>query len=189
MACPESDRPDGREPAMPLPRNQSRFQRGLPRTALPDSDKRSDAALSIGTTGLPAIALLVEHCERRDRNGYKGGVRRAVVRRLLCHGSDSRVGPVVLTAADRRIVRSPQPAAADRRPAPRRAALPRRTNLATTVNADLELLVLAVAEVVPDDDVQLRDRRQSCASRGPEGVDGSVRSRCWRLLMNAGPGT
>jgi hypothetical protein len=66
-----------------------------------------------------------------------------------CHGSDSRVGPVVLTAADRRIVRSPQPAAADRRPAPHPAALPRRTNLATSVTPISLCCISLGCEVVP----------------------------------------
>ena len=48
----------------------------------------------------------------------------------LCHGSDSRVDPVAVTAGDHRTVCSPQPAAADRRPRIRGVAPPRRTNLA-----------------------------------------------------------
>jgi len=47
-------------------------------------DKRSDAPQASGSRVSSLSLLLVEHCERRDRNGYKGGVRRAVVRRLLC---------------------------------------------------------------------------------------------------------
>jgi hypothetical protein len=43
------------------------------------------------------------------------------------------------------------------------------------MDADLELLVLAVAEVVADD-VQLRDGRQICGVVRPRDVDGSVRS-------------
>ena len=39
-----------------------------------------------GSRVSPLSLLLVEYCERRDRNAYKGGVRRAIVRRLLCHG-------------------------------------------------------------------------------------------------------
>ena len=52
-------------------------------------DKRSDAPQASGSRVSSLSLLLVEHCERRDRNGYKGGVRRAVVRRLLCHGTKS----------------------------------------------------------------------------------------------------
>ena len=38
-----------------------------------------------------------------------------------------------------------------------------------TGDADLRLLLLAVAEVVPDDDVRLRDGRKGCASRATRG--------------------
>jgi hypothetical protein len=55
---------------------------------VPASDRCSDAAQASGSRVSPLSLLLVEHCERRDRNGYKGGVRRAVVRRLLCHDLD-----------------------------------------------------------------------------------------------------
>ena len=43
-----------------------------------------------------------------------------------CHGSDSRAGCVVGTAGYHRTVRSAQPAASDRRPQARSAALPQR---------------------------------------------------------------
>jgi hypothetical protein len=52
-------------------------------------DKRSDAPQASGSRVSSLSLLLVEHCERRDRNGYKGGDRRAVVRRLLCHEPSS----------------------------------------------------------------------------------------------------
>ena len=38
-----------------------------------------------------------------------------------------------------------------------------------TGDADLPLLLLAVAEIVPDDDVRLRDGREGCASRTTRG--------------------
>ena len=52
-------------------------------------DKRSDAPQASGSRVSSLSLLLVEHCDRRDRNGYKGGVRGAVVRRLLRHGSNA----------------------------------------------------------------------------------------------------
>ena len=48
----------------------------------------------VGSRVSPLSLLLVEHCERRDRNAYKGGVRRAVVRRLLCHDRDRQLAGV-----------------------------------------------------------------------------------------------
>ena len=47
----------------------------------------------------------------------------------------------------------------------RDTAAPALTRKRSSQTADLALLLLAVAEVVPDDDVRLRDGRQSCASR------------------------
>jgi hypothetical protein len=44
--------------------------------------------------------------------------------RFLCHGSDSRVDCAVMTVGDHRTMCSPQPAAAERRPPARGAALP-----------------------------------------------------------------
>ena len=61
-----------------------------PRGAVLLSDRCSDAAQASGSRVSPLSLLLVEHCERRDRNAYKGGVRRAVVRRLLCHETTRR---------------------------------------------------------------------------------------------------
>ena len=69
-------------------------------------DKRSDAAQASGSRVSPLSLLLVEHCERRDRNGYKGGVRRAVVRRLLCHDPRSR-GWLLLTQDPVVVIGSP----------------------------------------------------------------------------------
>jgi len=50
------------------------------------------------------------------------------------------------------------------------------------------LPLLAVAEIVPDDDVRLRDGRQSCASRNDRRVSTkSARRRCWRLPYGCWP--
>jgi len=51
------------------------------------------------------------------------------LRLLVRHGCGSGVDVVVVIAGDRRIVRSIQPAATDRRPPARGAAVPERTNL------------------------------------------------------------
>ena len=62
-------------------------------------DKRSDAPQASGSRVSSLSLLLVEHCERRDRNGYKGGVRRALVRRLLCHALSGLAAPGGATAS------------------------------------------------------------------------------------------
>src|SRR5437660_1569251 len=65
---------------------------------------------------LPRPARLLSPRRRVPARDWFGDVRlasRSGAARLLRHGCGSQVGPVVLTAGDRRIVRSPQPAAAD----------------------------------------------------------------------------
>jgi hypothetical protein len=64
---------------------------------------------------------------RRAAPSSKGIVTSAATARALCHVSGSRAGQAVVTAGDRRIVRSAQPAAADQRPAVRLVALPQGT--------------------------------------------------------------
>jgi hypothetical protein len=52
----------------------------------------------------------------------------------------------------------------------------------------IPLLLLAVAGVVPDEDVRLRDSRQSfMRAVRPEGIDDSVRGRRWRLPYGCWP--
>ena len=62
-----------------------------------------------------------------DPNGDVWIIRRCDAALLLCHGCASRVDGLAMTAGDRRVVRSAQPAAADRQPPARDAGLPQRT--------------------------------------------------------------
>jgi hypothetical protein len=83
----------------------------------------------------PRAGLTSGRCGRRGlpmQRCQHAPAHTAAVRRSDLHGCGSGVGPVVLTAGDRRIVRSPQPAAADRTPAGsrRRACLNGRSGLA-----------------------------------------------------------
>jgi hypothetical protein len=100
----------------------------------------------------------------RYRYGDVWIIRRRKVALSQCHGSDSRVDCVVVTAGDPGIVGSVQPAAADGRPRIRGVAPPRRTNLAPPVTPISLCCFSLGCGVVPGDDVRLRDGRQRCAS-------------------------
>ena len=81
------------------------------------------------------------------------------------HGCDSRADRVAVTVPDRRVVGSVQLTAADGRPRARGVARASLTDESRTAgDADVRLLLLPVAEIVPDDDIRLRDGRERCAS-------------------------
>jgi hypothetical protein len=64
-----------------------------------------------------------------------------------------------------------------------------RTDRAGLVTPIFPLPLVAAAEFVPDDDVRLRDRRQSCASGRTGECRTEARAATGGLLMDAGPGT
>jgi len=70
---------------VPMREKRSRSRHRQAQIARPLPDRCSDAAQASRSRVSPPSLLLVEPCDRRDCNGYKGGVRWAVVRRLLCH--------------------------------------------------------------------------------------------------------
>ena len=134
-----------------------------------------------------AVRLPLTAPSARRSHSRRAIVPTAARRRCLCHGCDGRLEHVAVTVGDPRIVGSVQPTGADRRLPARGVAPPRRTPESRTAgDADLELLLLAVVELVPDDDVGLRDGRERCASRATRGCrrtrEKSLRAACLRIL-------
>ena len=124
-------------------------------------------------------ACLASPASKRARTG-RGAIafvlppaRTALLQR---HGCGSRVDRVAVTVPDRRVVRSAQPAAAASQPPARWAALPHGRSR-NTGDADLGALLLAVAEVQPDDDVRLCERSADLCDSHTRRPFSSTRSR------------
>jgi hypothetical protein len=126
--CP-AERKTARRHDPPVSLAQAEQQR-CPRRpgACTDADPAPSAS-ALGLTGsAPAVReASADHLDAAPRRSPRGIVRSAATGRALCHGSDSQVDCVVATVGDHRTVCSPQPAAADRRPPPRGARFPERT--------------------------------------------------------------
>ena len=118
----------------------------------------------------PAIAFISGAASKLAiASATRGSRAPATPDERFAHACDSRVECVLVTVGDHRAVCSPQPAAADRRPRIRGVAPPSRTNLAPPVTSISSCWVLAVAEIVPDDDVGLATVERGCASRTTRG--------------------
>jgi hypothetical protein len=144
--------------------------------------------LRLAARGIPADDRIRHGAELQPcfRFGDRGITSATSAGRALCHGCGSRVGPVVLTAGDRQIVRSPQ-----RRPPTddRQLARPlfHKDEPRNTGDADLPSLLSRFRS-------RARRRRPTSATTAelcePRRVAAEAREvAAGGFLMDAGPGT
>ena len=102
----------------------------------------------------------------------------------LCHGCDGRPDRMAVTAGDRPDcgLRTTDGCSQTTAGSRRRASLTDESR--TAGGSDLELVLLAVPEIAPGDDVRPRDGREGCASHATGRVSTEAReARCWRLHL------